>query len=71
MASNGTNTTSNAVDVPQICHTPDTPITETEKRIILLIAVLAGFLTPFDGSAVNIALPNIGAEFHMDAVALS
>jgi EmrB/QacA subfamily drug resistance transporter len=43
----------------------------TEKRIVLLIALLAGFITPFDGSAVNIALPQIGAEFHMDAVALS
>ncbi len=71
MASDGADTTGNAADVPEICHTPDTPVTETEKRIILLIAVLAGFLTPFDGSAVNIALPNIGAEFHMDAVALS
>jgi EmrB/QacA subfamily drug resistance transporter len=43
----------------------------TEKRIVLLIALLAGFITPFDGSAVNIALPQIGAEFHMDAVSLS
>jgi len=42
-----------------------------EKRVVLLIAILAGFLTPFDGSAVNIALPSIGAEFHMDAIALS
>ena len=44
---------------------------ETEKRIVLLIAVLSGFITPFDGSAVNIALPAIGAEFHMNAIALS
>ena len=29
------------------------------------------FITPFDGSAVNIALPTIGAEFHMNAIALS
>ena len=71
MASEGTDTAGRASDVPEICHTPDTPVTETEKRVILLIAVLAGFLTPFDGSAVNIALPTIGAEFHMDAVALS
>ena len=41
------------------------------KRFVLLIASLAGFITPFDGSAVNIALPVIGAEFHMDAIALS
>lgn len=71
MASEGTDTRGSAADVPEICHPPDTPVTETEKRIIILIAVLAGFLTPFDGSAVNIALPTIGAEFHMDAVALS
>jgi EmrB/QacA subfamily drug resistance transporter len=40
-------------------------------RIALFIAVLAGFLAPFDISAVNIALPSIGAEFAMDAVTLS
>jgi len=54
-----------------ICRTPTKPVTETEKRIVLLIAILAGFLTPFDGSAVNIALPTIGTQFHMDAIALS
>ena len=46
-------------------------MTGTEKHIVLLIALLAGFLTPFDASAVNIALPTIGTEFHMDAIALS
>jgi EmrB/QacA subfamily drug resistance transporter len=40
------------------------------KKIALLIAVLAGFITPFDLSAVNIALPTIGSEFSMDAVSL-
>jgi MFS family permease len=40
-------------------------------RIALFIAVLAGFLAPFDISAVNIALPTIGAEFSLDAVSLS
>jgi len=40
-------------------------------RIALFIAVLAGFLAPFDISAVNIALPSIGAEFSLDAVSLS
>jgi len=58
-------------DVQAICHTPATPVTPTGKHIVLLIAVLAGFLTPFDGSAVNIALPAMGAEFHMDAISLS
>lgn len=41
------------------------------KAVALFIAVLAGFLTPFDLSAVTIALPSIGSEFSMDAVALS
>lgn len=58
-------------EVPEICHTADTPDKAAEKRVVLLIAVLAGFITPFDGSAVNIALPTIGKEFHMDAIALS
>ncbi|MDD1693795.1 MAG: MFS transporter, partial [Methanoregula sp.] len=58
-------------DVPAICHTPPGPVSSSAKYIVLLIAVLAGFITPFDGSAVNIALPSIGAEFHMDAIAMS
>ena len=40
------------------------------KKIALVIAVLTGFLTPFDLSAVNIALPAISSEFSMDAVSL-
>lgn len=58
-------------DVPAICHIPAAPVTGTAKYIVLFIGVLAGFITPFDGSAVNIALPAMGAEFHMDAIALS
>lgn len=58
-------------EVPKICHSPDVPVVGTGKQVVLLIAVLAGFITPFDGSAVNIALPVLGAEFHMDAIALS
>jgi len=46
-------------------------ITPTGKKIVLLIAVLSGFITPFDGSAVNVALPIMGAEFQMDAISLS
>jgi len=40
------------------------------KRITLFVVTLAAFLTPFDGSAVNIALPSIGKEFSMDAISL-
>jgi EmrB/QacA subfamily drug resistance transporter len=58
-------------DVPAICHTPAAPVTHAGKHIVLLIAILAGFITPFDGSAVNIALPSMGTEFHMDAISLS
>lgn len=57
--------------MPAICHTPDAPVNTAGKRIVLLIALLAGFITPFDGSAVNIALPAMAAEFHMDAISLS
>ena len=48
-----------------------TSIHDTEKRIVLFIAILSGFITPFDGSAVNVALPSMGKEFHTDAIALS
>jgi len=49
---------------------PTTPDT-AERRTVLIIATLAAFLTPFMGSAVNIALPSIAAEFALDAVSLS
>jgi EmrB/QacA subfamily drug resistance transporter len=58
-------------EVPDFCRYPPVVPTKTEKRIVLLIAILAGFITPFDGSAVNISLPMISTEFHMNAVALS
>ncbi len=41
------------------------------RRNALLAAALSGFLTPFIGSSVIIALPAIGREFSMDAVSLS
>ncbi len=41
------------------------------KRAALLVAVFAAFLTPFMVSSINIALPALGAEFDMGAVALS
>lgn len=37
----------------------------------LVIAIIASFLTPFMGSAINIALPSIGNEFLTDAILLS
>jgi len=56
---------------PDICHNLQDTFSSTEKGIVLLIAVLAGFLTPFDGAAVNIALPSIASEFHMDVISLT
>ena len=41
------------------------------KRTALTVSTLAGFLTPFMGSAVNVALPDIAAEFSLKAVTLS
>jgi EmrB/QacA subfamily drug resistance transporter len=39
-----------------------------DKRAVLLVVMLASFLTPFMSSSVNIALPSIGKEFSMNAV---
>ena len=44
------------------------PIMPETRKIALFIALLAGFLTPFDLSAVNIALPSISGEFSMNAI---
>lgn len=38
-----------------------------QRRTVLIIATLAAFM----GSAVNIALPSIAADFDLDAVSLS
>jgi EmrB/QacA subfamily drug resistance transporter len=46
-------------------------INSASKRATLLAATLASFLTPFMGSATNVALPSMGHEFSMDAVLLS
>jgi EmrB/QacA subfamily drug resistance transporter len=45
------------------------PLPDT-RNVALFIAILAGFLTPFDLSAVNIALPTLAQEFSMDAIQL-
>jgi len=41
------------------------------ERVALVVTTLAAFLTPFTGSATNVALPAIGREMRLDAVALS
>lgn len=45
------------------------PVT-TSKGSVLLVAAFAAFLTPFLGSAVNLALPSIGKEMNASAIAL-
>lgn len=40
------------------------------KRSVLLVATFAAFLTPFLGSAVNLALPSIGKELGATAIGL-
>ncbi|AKB57769.1 MFS transporter [Methanosarcina barkeri] len=66
-----TNNAGSPAKGPEIYNTPDVSVVGTGKQVVLFIAILSGFITPFDGSAVNIALPAIGSEFHMDAIALS
>lgn len=47
-------------------------MTERElKRSVLTVTAFASFLTPFMGSAVNLALPSVGEEFGLNAVTLN
>ncbi len=41
------------------------------RRSILILVTIATFLNPFTGSAINLALPAIGAEFSADAATLA
>lgn len=43
---------------------------KTTKRSILFVATFAAFLTPFLGSAVNLALPSIGKDMNASAISL-
>jgi EmrB/QacA subfamily drug resistance transporter len=43
----------------------------SSKTIVLAVAALSSFLTPFMGSAVNIAMPAISRRFSMDALTLN
>jgi MFS family permease len=40
------------------------------KRSVLLVSAFAAFLTPFLGSAINLALPAIGKDFNTTAIEL-
>ncbi len=50
-------------------HIPPGPA--VNKTLLLAITMVANFFNPFTGAAVNIALPSISAELHLDAVAMS
>jgi EmrB/QacA subfamily drug resistance transporter len=43
---------------------------QISKWIVLLITSMSSFITPFTSSSVNIALPSLGSELHLHAVAL-
>lgn len=43
---------------------------KTLKKSVLLVATFAAFLTPFLGSAVNLALPSIGNDLNANAIEL-
>ena len=46
-------------------------MSDVDQRVILVVVVLASFLTPFASSSFNIALPSIATEFGLDAVTMS
>jgi EmrB/QacA subfamily drug resistance transporter len=41
------------------------------KRVVLIVAILSSFLTPFLASSVNIALPKISSQLSLDAITLN
>jgi EmrB/QacA subfamily drug resistance transporter len=46
------------------------PVSNTAKRIVLIVATFGSFMTPFDGSVVTLALPTIGKELGGDVILL-
>lgn len=42
-----------------------------ESTIVLILVMFTSFITPFIGSAINLALPRIGHEFQLNAVTMS
>ncbi|MGB9911761.1 MAG: MFS transporter [Candidatus Kapaibacteriota bacterium] len=45
--------------------------TKEQKNAVLTVSVITSFLTAFLGSSVNVALPSIQKEYHIDAVTLA
>jgi EmrB/QacA subfamily drug resistance transporter len=48
----------------------DTSKEKAHKQTVLFVATFAAFLTPFLGSAVNLALPSIGRDLNANAISL-
>jgi EmrB/QacA subfamily drug resistance transporter len=46
------------------------PEEKASKRSVLLVTTFAAFLTPFLGSAINLALPSIGKDLNANAIQL-
>ena len=44
---------------------------EIDKRAVLITVCLSSFLTPFNSSSFNIALPSIAEEYTLDAISMS
>ena len=58
---------------PEEIDPPETgqKTSEISKGVVMLVAGMSSFLTPFTSSSVNIALPSINRELAMSAVSLS
>lgn len=50
--------------------TPEGPGSRRAQQAVLIVATLSSFLGPFMGSSVNVALPSMGQELSMSAIAL-
>jgi EmrB/QacA subfamily drug resistance transporter len=48
----------------------DPALNNMSKKMVLIVSTMGAFLTPFMGSAINVALPTIGKEFSMSAIAM-
>ena len=44
---------------------------KSQKQAVLMVSAFAAFLVPFLTSAINLALPAIGADLHVNAISLS
>jgi EmrB/QacA subfamily drug resistance transporter len=47
------------------------PEAATNKKVVLLIAIMSSFLTPFTSSSINIALPSISNSLSLGAISLN